>query len=137
MPNLVPELNVGNFERSLWFYCDLIGFCVLYDRPEQKFAMLDLNGARLMIEEIERPYTTLFATGNEAPEYSRIMNLEIQVSDIEAVHARVLAAGLPLLVEMKDRIFRVGIGPVKVRQFVVADPDGFVIRPQIEIVGGP
>ena len=133
-PNLVPELNVGNFKRSLWFYCDLIGFQILYDRPEHKFAMLDLNGARLMIEEVERPYTTTFATGNEPPEYARIMNLEIQIPDIYAVYDRVLAAGLPLLVDMKERSFRVGAGSVKVKQFAVADPDGFVIRPQCEIV---
>ena len=35
---LVPELTVSDLGRSLAFWRDLVGFGVLYDRPEEGFA---------------------------------------------------------------------------------------------------
>ncbi len=55
MSRLIPELDVSDLERSLKFYVDVVGFSVLYDRPEERFAFLDLDGARLMLEEAEGP----------------------------------------------------------------------------------
>lgn len=46
---LVPELNCTDFERSLAFYTDVLGFGVRYARPEQKFAYLEREGAELML----------------------------------------------------------------------------------------
>ncbi|MDR3372905.1 MAG: VOC family protein [Ancalomicrobiaceae bacterium] len=131
-PRLVPELNVGDLERSLDFYCGLIGFRVLYDRPEERFSFLGLDGAELMLGEVEQPYPA-YATGLEPPEYCRVMNLQIQVPDIDAVHARVVGAGLPLLVPMNIRHYKTHVGPITLRLFVVADPDGFVVRLQQEV----
>lgn len=37
---LVPELSVSDFERSLKFYCQVLGFEVEYERPEDSFAYL-------------------------------------------------------------------------------------------------
>ncbi|MCB0353553.1 MAG: hypothetical protein KDD64_08520, partial [Bdellovibrionales bacterium] len=51
---LVPELMVSNLERSLEFYCSVIGFEVEFDRPEKRFAYLRFFGSELMIEE-DRP----------------------------------------------------------------------------------
>lgn len=39
-----------DFKESFKFYTQLVGFEVLYERPEEDFAMLVFNGARLMIE---------------------------------------------------------------------------------------
>jgi catechol 2,3-dioxygenase-like lactoylglutathione lyase family enzyme len=50
---LVPELEVSDFSKSLEFYVDVIGFSVLYDRPERPFAFLGLGSAQLMIEHGE------------------------------------------------------------------------------------
>ena len=48
---LVPELLVSDFTASLDFYVRLIGFTVRYDRPAEKFAYLDFDGAEIMIEQ--------------------------------------------------------------------------------------
>ncbi|WP_235324492.1 VOC family protein [Pedobacter lusitanus] len=48
---LVPELSVTDIKASLSFWCDLIGFSILYDRPEQGFAYLGLNGTQIMLEQ--------------------------------------------------------------------------------------
>ena len=41
---LVPELLVIDLAASLRFWCELLGFMIAYDRPEEGFAYLDLNG---------------------------------------------------------------------------------------------
>ena len=35
---LTPELDVADLDRALAFYVDVIGFQVLFDRPEERFA---------------------------------------------------------------------------------------------------
>lgn len=37
---LIPELIVSDLSRSLSFYCELLGFQILYDRVEDGFASL-------------------------------------------------------------------------------------------------
>jgi catechol 2,3-dioxygenase-like lactoylglutathione lyase family enzyme len=52
---LTPELDVAELDRSLAFYVNVIGFRVLFDRPEERFAFLDLDGVYLMLEEAAGP----------------------------------------------------------------------------------
>lgn len=35
---LIPELSAADFEKSLSFYTDVLGFHIEYQRPEHKFA---------------------------------------------------------------------------------------------------
>ena len=35
-----PELDVSDLDRSLAFYVGVIGFAVMFDRPEERFAFL-------------------------------------------------------------------------------------------------
>ena len=48
---LVPELYCSDFERSLAFYTETLGFAVSYARSEERFAFLDREGAQIMIEQ--------------------------------------------------------------------------------------
>ena len=50
---LTPELYCSDLQKSLAFYCDVLGFHILYDRPEDGFAMLERDGARIMLEQID------------------------------------------------------------------------------------
>src|ERR1700758_3595505 len=49
---LVPELLVSDIAKSLRFWRDVCGFTVLFDRPDEGFAYLDLQGAQIMLDEI-------------------------------------------------------------------------------------
>lgn len=40
---LIPELLVMDLDESLYFWRDLIGFSVAYDRPEDRFAFLEFG----------------------------------------------------------------------------------------------
>ena len=54
-PRVIPELDVTSLDLSLDFYTGVVGFDVLYQRPAERFAMIDLEGARLMLEEADGP----------------------------------------------------------------------------------
>jgi catechol 2,3-dioxygenase-like lactoylglutathione lyase family enzyme len=45
-PALVPELYVSEIGRSLHFYTGVLGFAVLYDRPEEASPIWSATGRR-------------------------------------------------------------------------------------------
>jgi catechol 2,3-dioxygenase-like lactoylglutathione lyase family enzyme len=126
---MVPELLVRNLPESLRFWCDLIGFAIAYDRPEEGFAYLDLAGAQAMLEEAGRPGRR-WITAPLAPPFGRGINLQIVVPDLDAVLAQLAAAAWPLYMQPEEKWYRAGTGEIGVRQFLVQDPDGYLLRPQ-------
>jgi catechol 2,3-dioxygenase-like lactoylglutathione lyase family enzyme len=126
-PKLVPELYSADFDRSLAFYIGVLGFATRYSRPEDRFAYLEREGAELMIEQTVDTDRLFIAGPLEAP-FGRGLHLQIEVSDVTALHAAVRAAGARLLLELEERWYRRGDEEVGNRQFIVTDPDGYVLR---------
>lgn len=127
---LVPEFDVTDFARSLDFYVGLAGFAVLYDRPESAFAYLKRDDAEIMIQRMNGSWRT----GALDYPFGRGINFEIRVSGIDALHARFMESGYPIFVPMEERWYRAGDLHVGVRQFLVQDPDGYLLRFQ-EAIG--
>ena len=122
---LVPELYVSELARSLDFYCGALGFSIVYQRREERFAYLERAGAELMLEEpIGR---TWLAGPLEAP-YGRGVNFQIEVADAAALRDTALAAGAPLIQDLEEKTYLRDDEPVRVRQCVVQDPDGYLLR---------
>jgi len=124
---LVPELDVTDLDASLAFYCDVLGFQVRYLRPEERFAYLKREGAELMLEEAAGPGRRFRTAPLERP-FGRDANFQIQVTDAPGLVERVRGAGAPILIDLEDRWYRRGDGEVGNRQFVVVDPDGYLLR---------
>jgi catechol 2,3-dioxygenase-like lactoylglutathione lyase family enzyme len=132
-PRLVPELAVTDITASRRFWCDVLGFSVLYDRPEDGFAYLDLDGAELMLDQIDGGALErrgIWDTGSLVRPFGRGINLQIQCATFDATLARVRAAGIPLHFGPEERWYRRGDEEVGVRQFLVLDPDGYLVRLQ-------
>ena len=126
MPNaLVPELYVSNIEASLSFYCDRLGFEIVYDRPEERFAYLKLGEAELMLEQLS---TKSWRTGTLEPPFGRGLNLQIQVQDVQSVYAACQASTVLIQVPLETRHYAAGDTTITQAQFVVQDPDGYLIR---------
>ena len=122
---LVPELVCADFARSLAFYTELLGFAVRYARPEERFAYLEREGAELMIEQaVGRAF---LAAPLEYP-YGRGVNVQIEVAAVAALYARVGAAGCPIYLPLEERWYRRDRDEVGNRQFIVLDPDGYLLR---------
>jgi catechol 2,3-dioxygenase-like lactoylglutathione lyase family enzyme len=121
---LVPELMVSDFARSLDFYVNLIGFVVLYDRPADSFAYLSLNGAELMIEQ----QTDFWETAKREYPYGRGVNFQIEVPAVEPITTRLHKAGHDLFRSIEDAWYRVDDTYTGNRQFLILDPDGYLLR---------
>ncbi len=124
---LIPELDVADLDRSLDFYLNVVGFAVAFERPEERFALLDLDGISLMLEEAAGPGRRFRTAELEHP-YGRGVNFQIEVADVDAVHERARAAGSALVIPLEERWYRRGQVERGNRQFVVADPDGYLLR---------
>lgn len=122
---MVPELQVSNFEKSLHFYEQLIGFSVMFQRTNPRFAYLDLNQAQLMIEEDHEGAWVVAAL--EAPR-GRGINLQIDVPDVREVFARLQAANLEPYRPIVESWYETDEGQVGQLEFLVQDPDGYLIR---------
>lgn len=122
---LVPELVCSDFERSLRFYTEVLGFEVVYARPEERFAYLDREGAQVMLEQ---PTGRAFVNGDLAQPYGRGVNFEIEVSDVDALHEHVRTTGTEIWLPIEEKWYRRDGIEVGNRQFIVADPDGYLWR---------
>lgn len=125
MAALVPELIVSDIEASTRFYVDVLGFGVRYERVEERFVYLEREGAQLMLEQSTGRQ---FLDGELEQPYGRGMNLQIAVADGGALYERVQASGASVLVPIEERWYRRNAELLGVRQFVVRDPDGYLLR---------
>ncbi len=131
-PSLVPELIVADLPASLAFWRDLIGFRVLYDRPEHGFAYLALTHADCIPAEVmlEQHSTSdrSFETGPLDRPLGRGINFQIEVDAIAPILARLHAASWPLFLPAEEKWYRDGAVEHGQRQFLVQDPDGYLLR---------
>ncbi len=137
---LVPELDVTVLPTSLRFYAEVLGFRTLFARPDERFAYLERDGVELMIQEAAGPGRRFRTAPLESP-HGRGVNFQICVDDVDAVYARAVAADVDIVVPIEERWYRVDVatcngrwqveGPCEAgnRQFVLADPDGYLWRP--------
>ncbi|MCF6369843.1 bleomycin resistance protein [Rhizobium halophilum] len=126
---LVPELAVSDWRKSRSFYCDVIGFDVRYERPEEGFSYLVLDGGELMIDQIGLGRTFTVAGAPIERPYGRGLNLQLRVPDLDVVLRRLELANIPLYLPLEEKWYRRNGKEVGNRQFVVADPDGYLVRP--------
>jgi catechol 2,3-dioxygenase-like lactoylglutathione lyase family enzyme len=122
---LVPELYVRDIERSLWFWCEILGFRALYRRSEAGFAYLERERAQVMLEQWG---SESWSTGDIAPPLGRGINLQIAASSLQTMLDRLSAAKWPLFAQPAERWYRTGNLESGQRQFLVQDPDGYLLR---------
>lgn len=123
---MVPELLVSDLSRSLAFWMGLCGFKVAYRREAEGFIYLDLDGAQFMLEEMRGD--DYWITGPLEAPLGRGINFEIKVTAIEPLVQSLEAAGWPLYRGPQERWYRSDATEVGVRQFLVQDPDGYLLR---------
>lgn len=123
---LVPELVCSDFARSRGFYVDLLGFKPAYERPEHHFAYLERGPIQIMIEQFSDDGSWL--TGEMVQPYGRGINLQIEIDDLDALAGKIKQAGIVFYREPVDRWYRVDDHESGQRQFLVQDPDGYLLR---------
>lgn len=125
-PGLVPELLVDSVEESVDFWCRLCGFEVLYDRPEDGFVYIARGAAHIMLEKVGLGRNWIPAALD--PPLGRGINFQIAVPSIEPILAALSVEGWNLFMEPETKWYRTGAIEAGVSQFLVQDPDGYLIR---------
>jgi len=118
---LIPELSVSNFKGSLAFY-KALGFKLEYER--EGFAFLSLGRAQLMIGQ----RNGVWETGKLEKPLGRGINFQIEVRDIRPLLAVLKKMGHTLYQAPRDNWYRVGRKELGNREFLVQDPDGYLLR---------
>ena len=125
---LVPEFAVSDWQKSKSFYCGVLGFDCVYERAEEGFCYLRLGEAELMIDQIGQGRT--FDAGHLPARYpfGKGLNVQIRVPSIAQLVDRLGRIGHPLFLPVEERWYRVDSEEAGLRQFIVADPDGYLLR---------
>jgi len=120
---LIPELTVTNIEKSKTFYENL-GFKIMYERKEDKFIFLELNENQIMIQEDN----DVWETGPLEYPFGRGINISMEVKDIEKIKQNLLKINYPLFQDIKESVYRVNEKEYIDKEFLVQDPDGYLLR---------
>jgi catechol 2,3-dioxygenase-like lactoylglutathione lyase family enzyme len=124
---LVPVLYCLNFEQSFDFYCNILGFSVVYDRPEAKFAFLQKEDIQLMIEEATSNDRKWLSGPLEYP-FGRGINIQMVIKNIDELHETIRLHAIPFFMDMEEKWYRRATDSVGQKQFVIQDPSGYLLR---------
>lgn len=127
MSPLVPELYCSDIGKSLDFYCKVLGFSIMYDRPEAKFAFIQREGVQLMLEELTEKDRKWLSGPLEKP-FGRGANFQMTTNAIDELHESLRAQGVPFFQDMEEKWYRRATDTVGNKQFVIQDPDGYLLR---------
>ena len=122
---MVPELTVTDFTASLHFYTDVLGFQIMVKRSDPEFAYISLGEAQLMLEQF---HAEGWNTAELVKPLGRGVNFQIEVDDIACVLARVRKHSVPLYRDLRENTSQIGATTACQREFLVQDPDGYLLR---------
>ena len=115
---IAPELFVRDIDASLRFYVDQLGFRTV--RRESGFAVVSLGDAHLLLatpDEAAPAMESWLASGPRGIG----LDIRIMVDAVDALYQRASASGATVVREIDDRAYGL-------RDFIIADPDGFLLR---------
>ncbi len=127
--SLIPELIVSDFNRSLNFYRDLIGFEVRYERPEERFAFLELGDIQLMLlADNDSQHSQHSKTGDLEYPRGQGINFSLRIDDLSRIAELLETAGISLRIPIRDQWHRQDDQLHGEKQLWVMDPDGYLLR---------
>lgn len=121
---LIPELLCADFNKSLIFYTEILGFKIRYDR-EEGFAMLEREGVQIMLDQT-RPDN--WVSGPLEYPYGRGINLQIKTTSIIDLYESVKKANARIYLPLKEEWYRANEVMLGCLQFIVFDIDGYMLR---------
>lgn len=128
---LVPELIVTDLEKSHYFWVEILGFSVMYQRAEEEFMYLELNGVQFMLEECQEGQ---WLTGELTYPLGRGINFQLEVKELDDILNRLNRVQWPLFSGLEERWYRAENVEHGQKQFLVQDPDGYLLR-IVEVIG--
>lgn len=125
---LTPELYCSNLQISVAFYTKILGFNIQYQREEEGFVMLERQGSRIMLEEFRKNSERVWLNAPLETPFGRGINFEIKTNNIDELYTRVQNAGAKIFLPIEEKWYRANNIYFGNRQFLVLDPDGYMLR---------
>jgi hypothetical protein len=122
---IIPELSVTNLKNSLKFY-KTIGFKIEYERVENKFVFLSLGEIQFMLQEISKE-----DKWNIAPlkyPFGNGINFQLEVENVDKIYNLLKENNYEIAFEMEENWYRQDNKLLGNKEFLVQDPDGYLIR---------
>lgn len=124
---MIPEFDVFNLKESLHFYIDLIGFNVVYERIEDKFAFIEFENVQIMLQEINKSENKWETAKLEYP-LGRGINFQIDVINIDKIYNKLKESKYKIFVDIEEHWYRKDNILIGCKEFLVQDPNGYVLR---------
>jgi catechol 2,3-dioxygenase-like lactoylglutathione lyase family enzyme len=122
--SLIPELTISDLARSINFYVKILGFKKEYERKESNFVFLSFQGSQIMLEEVNDNW----GVGKLEKPFGRGINFQMDVKDIRPLIAVLKKNKYKLFRQPQDNWYRKGTQLLGNREFLVQDPDGYLLR---------
>lgn len=122
---LIPELTVRDIERTREFYVDVLGFELEYERQEDKFMFLSLEGSQIMFEEMHEDGWNF---AEMVYPLGRGINLSIEIEDIETLYRKIIYFQYPLYRPLLTSKYESNGEDIEQKEFLIQDPDGYLLR---------
>jgi lactoylglutathione lyase len=118
---LTPNLVVRDIERSIHFYCDVLDFELDKHVPEKApfvFASVRGGGIEVFLNEQK---TVI----DEYPAFKNVpiggtLTLYLAMQGVDQLHEEVQQRGIPIVMPLETKFYGV-------REFAIADPDGYIL----------
>ena len=123
---LIPELSISDMRKSLNFYTKILDFKIEYKREEEGFAFLSLGKCQIMLDDINKGRT--WKTGSFEYPLGRGVNFQIEVKKIDPLIRRLKKNRIKLFAKPEEKWYQVKNVKMGNRQFLVQDPDGYLLR---------
>ncbi len=115
---IAPELFVRDIDASLRFYVEQLGFRTV--RRESSFAVVVLGDAHLLLATPDEAVPAMESWLASGPRGVGL-NIRIMVDAVDALYQLASDRGATVVREIDDRVYGL-------RDFIIADPDGFLLR---------
>jgi catechol 2,3-dioxygenase-like lactoylglutathione lyase family enzyme len=122
---LIPELSVSDLNKSLDFYIGILGFKIEYER--KKFFFLSFQESQIMLDEDNNNENSPWYTGKLEYPRGRGIHFQFEVDSIEPLLEKLKEKKWPIKVKPKIYEFRKEKEIIKMRGFLVMDPDGYLL----------
>ena len=121
--SLIPELSVTNIGKSKEFYIKL-GFKIMYERVEDKFCFLELEGNQIMIQEENDNWSV----GDMEYPFGRGINISMSVSNVKELYDNIIKQNIKVFKELEVHNYRVDDIVYNDLEFLIQDLDGYLLR---------
>ena len=120
---LIPELSVTNINKSKQFYTS-IGFKIMYERIQDKFCFLELEGNQIMIQE----ENNVWNVGEMEYPFGRGINISMTVKNVEKLYNNLKNQKIKIFQELEINNYKVNEKIYEDKEFLIQDPDGYLLR---------